>query len=184
MSDLITACKENDLKTVKKLLREGADINTVDKDGDTAFIDACMFNLVDIIRELLKFENIDVNIVNPRGWTGLMYVCHSNNIETFNELKNYNRIDYNIQDCYGWSALLIAACNSNKEIVEELLQIDTIDRYGIDDEGLKYAFNHNHYEIIKILKKRMCKNLSIIGLPLDITRLLVDYIGHDCGDCC
>jgi len=172
MSELIHACEENDLKTVRKLLREGVDINATDKYGNTALQYAVGGYNNDIAKELLKFEGIDVNIMNNSGYTVLMSSCNIDNIECFKELIKNKSIDYNIRRNDGYTALIFAVRWGRIEIIKELLKIDAIYIY----DALNEARHFYQDEIVKMIKERIYRDISIIKMPHDITRLIVDYI--------
>ncbi len=181
MTNLIIACEENDLDLVRKLLQEGADINATDKYGNTALQYAVgSYNNI-IAKELLKFENIDVNAQNNDGWTVLMSSCNTGNIIIFRELISIKGIDYNIQNYnhQGWTALMFACRWGHIEIIKELLQIDAVDIYIKNIYGmnvLEDAYYYYRDRIVKLLKERIYRDYVVIGLPCDITRLLVDYV--------
>ena len=58
---------QSDVKIVKKLLENGADVNNMDDEGNTIFKSACEYYNEDIINYLLKIPNLDMNKRLDRG---------------------------------------------------------------------------------------------------------------------
>lgn len=56
----------------KELIKNGADVNTVDKNGRTALMFATIEGRTDIVKELIK-NGVDVNAVNEWGTTALAF---------------------------------------------------------------------------------------------------------------
>ena len=58
---------QSDVKIVKKLLENGADVNNMDNEGNTIFKSACEDYNEDMINYLLKIPNLDMNKRLDRG---------------------------------------------------------------------------------------------------------------------
>ena len=53
--ELINACKNGDLQTVKTLIRSGADINSEDENRITALMWAAKNGHLEVVKELIKY---------------------------------------------------------------------------------------------------------------------------------
>jgi ankyrin repeat protein len=67
---LLLAAMEGDHAQVQALIAGGADVNTKDKDGDTALMFACFKGDVRVVKTLLA-NNADVEAKANNGWTAL-----------------------------------------------------------------------------------------------------------------
>lgn len=122
------------MKNIECLLRQGVDVDQVDKNGDTPLIHA--FRVADkahrtMLLGALLYAQAKVNISNSRGQTALMsWHLNCTDIE---KLVTYGA-DVDAVDVGGQSALHVAIRNNNRAMAEELLEpgIDTSlrDRWG------------------------------------------------------
>jgi ankyrin repeat protein len=67
-SELIIACKQNDIGRVRELLDSGADPNLLDTNGLTALVWATGQGNIDVVRLLLDY-GADPNLHAPDRWT-------------------------------------------------------------------------------------------------------------------
>ena len=67
---LLEAVKSNEIEEVKKLIKEGADVNVVDKNGATALHKASYWDHSEIVKMLIE-AGANVNVVNKYGITAL-----------------------------------------------------------------------------------------------------------------
>jgi ankyrin repeat protein len=74
-------------KVARFFLSEGANINNVDKDGDTPLKEAIRLNAHNCLRLFLD-EGADVRTVNHRGWTVLHFAAACGGIETIQILTS------------------------------------------------------------------------------------------------
>ncbi|BAO99459.1 ankyrin repeat domain-containing protein [Wolbachia endosymbiont of Cimex lectularius] len=70
-TELLNAAKNGDIEKVKSLISEGADVNVVDKNGDTPLIWAATNGHKETVETLLKVKGIDVNVKGQYGYTPL-----------------------------------------------------------------------------------------------------------------
>jgi ankyrin repeat protein len=181
--ELLIACEKNDLDIVSDIIgNKGAGICIKGIIGNTAFVHACAEGGRNYLTNALdKIENLDSNVTKNCNWTIFMFACFEDIVEIVRELREKdakdakNIIDYNIQ-YRGFSGLMFACRWNYIEIVKELLQIDTLDIYAKDNDGitaLKYAYDYGHNDIIKMLKERIYRDISIIKMPMTLYGLLL-----------
>jgi len=78
---LIEAAEEWNLKKVKELVKQGADVNAVDHCGGTALTYAAIGDNLDIVKYLIEEHGADVNAVDEWGRTVLMYAAEKGNLD-------------------------------------------------------------------------------------------------------
>ncbi len=100
---LIEASGEGKIKIVRRLLKERADINLQDIDGNTALIWASKGGYTEIVRILLD-GRADPNIKNKSGHTALMIASWHDHIEIVNLLLKAGT-DYNLENNHNFSPL-------------------------------------------------------------------------------
>jgi ankyrin repeat protein len=74
---LCKVIRERNVKKAKKLLAEGADVNTKDREGDTPLHLACLYGILDLAL-LIHEKGASVQVVNKRGATALVYLAMAN----------------------------------------------------------------------------------------------------------
>ena len=106
-----------DLKCVKLLLKAGADVNSANKNGDTALIVAASCGSIECTKLLID-AGADVNISNSQEETALIRAAISNNMECVKLLIRAGA-DVNLGGC---TALITAASSGRTALVRILLQ--------------------------------------------------------------
>ena len=117
---LLEVSKTRDTAQVQKLLGEGADPNTKDKNGWTPLIWAASFGRTDSVHVLLE-KSADVNAKDKIGWTALMSAASKGHTDTVLALVK-NGADVNAKDKNGWTALIGAADSGHTDTVRALLK--------------------------------------------------------------
>lgn len=162
---LLLACKENLIYIVDTLIKNNADVNLSDVDGDTPLIMARTSKIIDM---LLNVNDIDVNKTNMYGDTALTKSYA--NIIKLEKLLNHKDINVNVQNKWGKTVIMNYIENNIPEIniLEKLL-----DR-GLD-LSLKNSYNNTFYDILKEQIERFKK---INSLTVEKFLILEKYINE------
>jgi ankyrin repeat protein len=119
-AELINAVKMGDLKKVRELLRDGADVNAKDR-GQTALMLACEEGNEEIIDELLK-NGADVNAVDDVNYrTALIKAVIYNHFQVVKKLVEAGA-DLEKRDYLGFTAFLHAVWWERMEIIKFLVE--------------------------------------------------------------
>jgi len=105
--ELIWAAKEGRLEKVKRLLAEGADVNTRSRCAQTALMEAAEAGHLEVVKLLLD-NGADINARNGFGWTVLMHAVFRNHLEVA-RLLLIKGADINAKEKDGKTALWMAA---------------------------------------------------------------------------
>lgn len=91
--------KDNALSIIEILLQAGADINSIDNNGDTELIYAVIYLDIDLVKRLVE-KGADINISNNEGRSALFYAYLRKEYNIAQYLIDYGA-DNNIIDIYG-----------------------------------------------------------------------------------
>eukprot|EP00931_Biecheleriopsis_adriatica_P075796 TRINITY_DN49589_c0_g1_i1.p1 TRINITY_DN49589_c0_g1~~TRINITY_DN49589_c0_g1_i1.p1 ORF type:complete len:469 (+),score=105.22 TRINITY_DN49589_c0_g1_i1:27-1433(+) len=87
--DLVTAAENQDIEELRRLIQDGAAIDTVDDQGRSALRESAKFGRVDMIRALITEFHADVNSRNPYSqYTALHWACKFDREETIKLLMS------------------------------------------------------------------------------------------------
>jgi ankyrin repeat protein len=111
--DIFTACNEGNLDRVKKLIKQGININQQNVNNDTALMIACLANHENIVFELLQVPGINVNITNDDNTTALIIASENNNTNNVEQLLLIPGINVNHENNDGETALSITRRHNN-----------------------------------------------------------------------
>lgn len=147
---LILACDDSLLYIVDTLIKNNADVNLANKDGETPLMMAHTSKIIDM---LLNVNNIDINKKNKYKDTAL--TKSYNNVSKLEKLLNQKNIDVNIQNKWGKTAIMNYIDNQIPEIniLEKMLD------KGLD-LSIKNLDDNNFYDILKENIERLEKNKS------------------------
>ncbi|CAA6809506.1 MAG: InterPro IPR002110 COGs COG0666 [uncultured Sulfurovum sp.] len=149
--DLNEAIRKKDIKLVKLLLKNGADIETKNEEGWTPLIFSCLIRDKKIIKFLLD-NGADIEAEGKNGWTALIYSSMQGHKEVVKLLLD-NGADIEAKSEKGLTALIYSSSEEDKEVVKLLLE------YGADIEAksekgltaLIYSAGNGHKEVVKLL---------------------------------
>jgi ankyrin repeat protein len=116
--NLLIASSLGDIKSIKELLENGADINISNFFGENSIMMSIFFNRIDTMHFLLK-NGANINHRDNSGKTVLMISSQRNHIKITEELVKL--CDVNAVNDEGRTALMFAISNNNIDIVNILL---------------------------------------------------------------
>lgn len=120
LSELLFACQQGEFRTVEILLKEGHDVNEVDKYGRTPLIHACEKGYHDMVTLLID-RKANINSQEKRyGKTALISASMTGDEKLLATLLEKGA-DINIVDKFGKSALYCAIELHHKSIALALL---------------------------------------------------------------
>lgn len=151
---------------VEYLLSIGANVNIVDKEGDSVLHYAAFGNQPDIMRILLQ-HGANINVLNASHCTALHISAHKKPPHCVRVLLEFTA-DVNLQDSYGDTALHDAIGKENTEVVELLCNVPTLDLTIRNKRG----FNCLHHASLK-------GNVIAARRILQLARQLVDVKKDD-----
>lgn len=161
---LLKACRDNDFKLVKKLIKQKADININYfnyEDGHTPLILANGHNDFKITEYLIK-KNADINRKNFEGLTPLVVAIREQKYILVNYLIR-NGANVNVKNDYGEYVIHEASdcCDNVILLVENGANINNINSFGktilMEAKECNYKFTENYINRIIHFKKAFKK---------------------------
>lgn len=140
---LQVAAHQGHVNVVKYLLALGANVNVVDKEGDSTLHYAAFGNQPEIMRILLQ-NNANINVLNASHCSALHISAHKKPPHCVKVLLEFGA-DVNIQDSYGDTALHDAIGKENTEVVELLCNATNLNLTVRNIRG----FNALHHASLK-----------------------------------
>jgi ankyrin repeat protein len=152
---IVRASTMGDLAQVKKLLADGADINTVDPKGRTALLEAAWGGHTEIVKLLIE-RGADVNCADSSGFTPLMRAVEDEHAAIVNVLIK-NGADVNTRgNVRGSTPLMLAAENGSVKLIELLLangaKINAVDQF--EETALARAYRMEQLKAVDLLESR------------------------------
>ncbi len=153
--DFINAVENGDAKALKKLIGDGADIKTKDKNGKAAVVIATEKGYAEVLKILLE-SGADPNgkyFKNPKANLFVM-AMHNNHLDAaLVLLQSGANADFNHKYQGGKTALMLAIEAGKQELVTYLLMkkfdLDLGDDFG--NTALMYAVKQNLFSVAKKL---------------------------------
>jgi ankyrin repeat protein len=151
--DLLMAAKKQDIDGVRTALKQGANVNAIDKYGGmTPLINSISYKDDPYITKMLLDSGADPNLKDFNGWTPLMHAGYNNKKNTAKLLLEYGA-DPNIQDDFGVTALMHVSEKGNTDIAKLLLKHGA--KLNLPNNGgataLMYAVTYNKPDMVKLL---------------------------------
>lgn len=113
-SDFQTAIVRDNFVTIRKLLQQGFNPNTVDERGQPALVKAMQLESLRVVHELLQAPSLQLDAANRGGETALMHACIKGHIELVGQMLRMGaKINHP-----GWTALHYAASADTEHSVE------------------------------------------------------------------
>ncbi|GCB25504.1 ankyrin-1 [Aspergillus awamori] len=157
---LLYAASDGSIKVVDALLASRQiQVNWRNAKGHSALWRAARYGYTDIVKRLLKQDNIKLNIADrTQGTTPLAVAVIRGHAETVESLLTIRRVNVNKRDRRGWTpvfhALSRAISYGDRSILEMILTRPNADLLHQDEEGrtpLIYAVQHNEASLTVML---------------------------------
>lgn len=163
---LQVSAHQGHLTQVSYLLGLGANVNVVDKEGDSTLHYAAFGNQPEVMKVLLA-QGADINVLNASHCSALHISAHKKPPHCVRILLEHGA-DVNIQDSYGDTALHDAIGKENTEVVELLCGAPDLNLTVRNNRG----FNALHHASLK-------GNVTAARRILALARQLVDVKKDD-----
>lgn len=154
------AAKANDAHQVIKLIKQGANVNAPDEDGNTSLHFAAQYGHTALVA-LLCNRGADVNAIDKWGYTPLFLAAVMKNTGAVKLLEVAEILldkgaDVNAKNQNGQLPLLRVAISGDTALAKLLLdrgaEVDAPDRYG--NTPFYWAVKYGHIEVVKLLLER------------------------------
>ncbi|KKP95220.1 MAG: hypothetical protein US03_C0007G0043 [candidate division TM6 bacterium GW2011_GWF2_36_131] len=186
---------------IYELIGEGADVNTINENGDTPLLCALKSKNFDVAHILIHYHHTNIYHANQQGETALMFAIKHRQHELINELLNrYQSKDekeslINVEDQKRKTPLIYAIENGLYNTVHQLIneganitELPEVEgENGDKNTPLQTALLNDQYEIARLLINRGA-NLNVIfeedATPLmlaisakkpDLVRLMIEH---------
>ena len=169
-TDLMIACKNNELRTVKWLNKKSyrEQVNQQNKDQsreETALHIACRYGDPQIITALLNYPTININCQDKNGNTPLHIASKAGHlaiVQLLDEHKigqifhKYYDLNYQRQNKRGEDAFYCACESGNEQLINWFF-----DNYDVNiDHSISVACENNNDKILSLLLDKLHRNFS------------------------
>ena len=127
LSGLQIAVVRRSLEMLEFLLSKGADVNVVDKAGQTPLMAACGIGQPAMVEKLCQVPGILLNSRDIQGNTALMIALATNHIQCVEKLRAVTGVDWNALNKDGLSTIMLAVILGYVGVVEALLPVSSLD---------------------------------------------------------
>ena len=177
-TELLAFIVHGNIEEVRKLIKNGADVNEKMFNGNKPLYFATRKGRVEIVRELIK-SGADVDAKGIRGTTALHVASRDGNVELVSELIK-NGAYVKAKDDDGLTPLENASNHRYVKVVRELIKsgADVNEKTSINETLLHKASRKGHAEVVReLIKNGADVNAKDNGglTPLDIA----SQNGHD-----
>jgi ankyrin repeat protein len=153
--NLNRASSKGDLINVKKLVSDGADVNTTDSSGRTALVEAAWGGHNDIVKYLIE-KGANVNTGDSVGYTALMRASEEGHDAVVNTLVQKGADINACGKVRGTTALMLAAEQGHVKTIEILLEhgakVNTVDQY--EETAMARAYRTNQLKAAEFLESK------------------------------
>jgi ppGpp synthetase/RelA/SpoT-type nucleotidyltranferase len=150
------ACMNDDLRTVKRLLEDGVDVNAKFRDGSTVLHWASENGRDKLVEQLLLKDGVDVNAKDENEYTALHQASFDGHDKVVERLLVKDEVDVNAKDKDGFTALHQASMMGHDKVVERLLVKNEVDVNAKDKvaglTALRYASLFGHDKVVERLR--------------------------------
>ena len=171
LQTVIGAVRENDVVLLEQLIKDGADVNAPDEDGNVPIIVAATRGRADIVQILLD-AGADPNARGPTGIIALHVAAFFGHTEVV-QLLLLQDTNVDERDDEGFTALHLASQEGFVEVVVLLLDAGAdinIQTFKSGGTALSLAVTNVHVDIVRLLLDRGAD--PTIGSDGDVTLLM------------
>ena len=174
--DLFDAANRGDLKKVKRLLNEGADVNAKDEDGWTPLHWAAYYGHLNVVK-LLVDRGADVNAKSKAGETPLHWAAANGHLDVVEFLVDRGA-DVNAKSKAGWTPLHLAADKGHLDIAKLLLDrgADINAKNGGGKTPLDLAREKKYWDIVNFLEKAVENAENILETKISGTSVMATVV--------
>ena len=124
MTPLLVACSHNHLETIRVLVSNKADVNSLDNDGQSCLIKAVLNGRKDIIEFLVSEAKVDTNIRDMESklkWSACHFGVFAGRKEVISQLLDLKSCDIDMEDSEGLTPYALAGVIPDREEIRNLL---------------------------------------------------------------
>jgi len=159
-AEFVNLCGVGTLQQIEAAIKEGADVNVKNNNGDTPLIMVAEKGNPEAIDMLIQ-AGADVNAKNSLGYTALMVAARNNeNPEVFDALIKAGA-DVNAKESFNNTALLFAATEKNAEVVKAFIKAGA-------DVNARNNNGHTALMVAMSLNKNPDVTLALINAGADV----------------
>lgn len=148
---LINSILKSDVKGLEEALKEGANPNFTDEEGNTVLAKAAMFGQSGIVKALLE-KGADVNFQDQNGNTALMIACGNNNRLEVVKLLLEKKPDVYLKNKNGDTCLSISLSRGLRDISR--MVIKSMPYLTVDTKLAIAAIRSNDEETYKLIQSQ------------------------------
>ena len=147
------ACYNGNMKLIKLLINNGADVNLVNNNGLNVLHLAAQGNQATPIYYFIHKYKMNVNSTDKMGNTSLHWACFFNNDKVFNFLLLCDKININIKNKNGFTPLHFSVLSRNIKAIKKLITSggDITIKNNENQTCLNIAYKKNYKEIKDLL---------------------------------